>query len=94
MIKVLLIGNGAREHSIAEAVRASSQNPSLFSYMKSNNPGIRSLSQKTEIGSYDDLVNVIKFAQEIKPDFCVVGPEAPLDFGVVDELAKIGIPSA
>lgn len=93
MVKVLLIGNGAREHSIAEAVRASPQNPLLFSYMKSNNPGIRSLSSKTEIGGYDDIANVTKFAEQVKPDFCIVGPEAPLDFGVVDSLARIGIPS-
>jgi phosphoribosylamine--glycine ligase len=93
MIKVLLVGNGAREHSIAEAVRNSPQNPSLFSYMKSNNPGIRSLSEKAEIGGYDDIGRVKNFAKQVKPDFCVVGPEAPLDFGVVDALEKIGIPS-
>jgi phosphoribosylamine--glycine ligase len=93
MVKVLLVGNGAREHSIAEAVRASPQNPLLFSYMKSNNPGIRSLSSKTEIGGYDDLANIMKFAEKVKPDFCIVGPEAPLDFGVVDSLARIGLPS-
>ncbi len=93
MIKVLLIGNGAREHSIAEAVRASPQNPELFSYMKSNNPGIGSFSKKCEFGGYDDLAKVMDFAKHVKPDFCVVGPEAPLDFGVVDALSKVGIPS-
>ncbi len=92
-VKVLLIGNGAREHSIAEAIRNSPQNPSLFSYMKSNNPGILSLSKSSEIGGYDDLARMKEFANRIKPDFCVVGPEAPLDFGVVDSLARIGIPS-
>ncbi len=93
MIKVLLIGNGAREHSIAEAIRNSPQNPELFSYMKSNNPGIGSFSKKSEIGEYDDLERIKNFANQIKPDFCVVGPEAPLEFGVVDSLTMIGIPS-
>ena len=93
MIKVLLLGNGAREHSIAEAIRNSPQNPSLFSYMKSNNPGIGSFSKKCEIGEYDDLERIKNFANQIKPDFCVVGPEAPLEFGVVDSLARIGVPS-
>ncbi|NIP40207.1 MAG: phosphoribosylamine--glycine ligase, partial [Candidatus Aenigmarchaeota archaeon] len=92
-VKVLLIGNGAREHSIAEAVRNSPQNPSLFSYIKSNNPGIRSLSKHSEIGEYDDLAKVTNFANQVKPDFCVIGPEAPLDLGVVDSLARVGIPS-
>ncbi len=93
MIKVLLMGNGAREHSIAEAIRNSPQNPELFSYMKSNNPGIGSFSKKCEIGEYDDLERIKNFANQIKPDFCVVGPEAPLEFGVVDSLARIGVPS-
>lgn len=92
-MRVLLIGNGAREHSIAEALRDSPQKPSLFSYMKSNNPGIGSLSEKSELGGYDDISKVTAFAKRVKPDFCVVGPEAPLDFGVVDSLGRIGIPS-
>jgi phosphoribosylamine--glycine ligase len=61
--------------------------------MKSNNPGIGSLSKKCETGGYDDLAKVKEFANQIKPDFCIVGPEAPLDFGVVDSLARIGVPS-
>jgi len=93
MIKVLLIGNGAREHSIAEAIRNSPQHHELFSYMKSNNPGIRSLSQKCEQGDYTDLERITSFARHVAADFCVVGPEAPLDYGVVDALAKIGVPS-
>ena len=46
MSNVLLIGNGAREHAIAEAVKRSNRQPRLFSFMKSNNPGIASLSEK------------------------------------------------
>jgi len=93
MIKVLLIGNGAREHAIAEAIRNSPQKHSLFSYMKSNNPGIRSLSEKCEFGEYNDLQRITDFAKRISADFCVVGPEAPLGHGVVDALEKIRIPS-
>jgi phosphoribosylamine--glycine ligase len=93
MIKVLLIGNGAREHAIAEAIRNSPQKHSLFSYMKSNNPGIRSLSSRCEQGEYHDLGRITDFAKQMAADFCVVGPEAPLDHGVVDALAKVGVPS-
>lgn len=93
MIKVLLIGNGAREHAIAEAIRNSPQMHSLFSYMKSNNPGIRNLSKRCEQGEYHDIERIKNFAEQVRPDFCVVGPEAPLDHGVVDALEKIGVPS-
>jgi phosphoribosylamine--glycine ligase len=40
MSNVLLVGNGAREHAMAEAIMRSRQNPHLFSFMKANNPGI------------------------------------------------------
>jgi len=93
LIKVMLIGNGAREHSIAEAIRNSPQKHHLLSYMSANNPGIAKLSEKTELGKYDDLERITNFAKSVGADFCVVGPEAPLDFGVVDSLRKIGVPS-
>ena len=91
-VSVLLIGNGAREHAMAEAIMRSKQNPLLFSYMKANNPGIAALSEKTRVGSYADLKTIVAFAEENKIDFAVIGPEDPLNNGVVDELAAAGIP--
>lgn len=93
MPNVLLIGNGAREHAMAEAITRSPQKPLLFSYMKANNPGIAALSKKTTIGSYSDLAAITLFARENKIEFAVVGPEDPLNNGVVDALAQIGIPA-
>ena len=91
MPNVLLIGNGAREHALAEAITRSPQKPQLFSFMKSNNPGIASLSLKTMLGSYSDLKAITGFAKENKIEFAVIGPEDPLNNGVVDTLAKINI---
>ncbi|MBT8490705.1 MAG: phosphoribosylamine--glycine ligase, partial [Deltaproteobacteria bacterium] len=93
MANVLLIGNGAREHAIAEAVTRSKHNPKLFSYMKSNNPAIASLSSSFKLGDYSDLDNINQFATENKIDFAFIGPEDPLNNGVVDSLRKVGIPS-
>jgi len=93
MANVLLIGNGAREHAIAEAVTRSKHKPKLFSYMKSNNPAIASLSSSVKIGDYSDLDDINQFATEHKIDFAVIGPEDPLNNGVVDSLRKVGIPS-
>ena len=53
MTHVLLIGNGAREHAIAEAIRRSEQSPRLYSFMKTNNPGIAALSEEICLGRYD-----------------------------------------
>lgn len=93
MLNILLVGNGAREHALAEAILRSDQKPRLFSFMKANNPGIASLSEKIKLGSYADLKAITGFAVENKIEFAVIGPEDPLNNGVVDALAKIGIPA-
>lgn len=93
MPNIMLIGNGAREHALAEAILRSSQTPRLFSFMKANNPGIASLSEKIKLGSYADLEAITHFATENKIEFAVIGPEDPLNNGVVDTLAQIDIPA-
>jgi phosphoribosylamine--glycine ligase len=93
MLNILLIGNGAREHAIAEAIMRSGHQPRLFSYMKANNPGIASLAENIMNGNYTDLAAIVSFAQAHKVGFAVIGPEDPLNNGVVDALKKAGIPA-
>jgi phosphoribosylamine---glycine ligase len=93
MPNILLVGNGAREHVLAEAILRSKEKPLLFSYMKANNPGIAALSEKIKQGSYSDLQAIVDFAAENKIEFAVIGPEDPLNNGVVDALAATGIPA-
>jgi len=90
-MNILLIGNGAREHAIAEAIVRSPQKPKLFSYMKANNPGIAGFSDQIQIGRYDDLREIENFAKSAAVDFAVIGPEEPLSKGVVDALEEINI---
>jgi len=90
---VLLVGNGAREHAIAEAIMRSGHDPKLFSYMKTNNPGIAALSSKSLVGPYEDLPALMAFAKANGCEFAVVGPEDPLNLGVVDALLAAGIPA-
>ncbi len=59
--------------------------------MKANNPGISSLSQDILLGSYKDLKAITDFARSAKVDFALVGPEGPLNEGVVDALREAGI---
>ena len=93
MTRVLLIGNGAREHAIAEAVMRSDRQPRLCAYMKANNPGIASLAEQTRMGRYDDRAATVEFAREAGVDFAIIGPEDPLGNGIVDALAEAGIPA-
>ena len=92
-MNILLIGNSGRAHALAEAFRRSPQNPKLFSYMSANNPGVAKLSEKVEIGAYDDLEKIKDFAKDNEINFALIGPEAPLAAGVADVLEEIGVKS-
>src|SRR3989338_3322747 len=89
-MNILLIGHGAREHAIAEALRKNID-ARLFSFMKSKNPGIASLSEKIEAGNYSDIKKIKQFAEKTNVDFAFIGPEDPLNEGVVDALEGIVI---
>jgi phosphoribosylamine---glycine ligase len=91
-MNVLLIGNGAREHAIAEALKRSGNSPRLFAYMKSNNPGIAALAQSVRLGAYNDLKSISEWAKMNGIDFAVIGPEDPLNNGAADALTGEGIP--
>ncbi|MCK9230615.1 MAG: phosphoribosylamine--glycine ligase [Syntrophales bacterium] len=93
MVSVLLIGHGAREHVIAETFERSARCGAIYSWMKSNNPGIAALSTETRLGHYGDLDGIVQFARTGKVDFALVGPEDPLNRGAVDALLEAGIPS-
>ena len=93
MVRALLIGNGAREHVIAETVKRSVHDTALFSFMKSNNPGIASLADDVLLGSYGDRKGIVEFAKGKGVDFAIIGPEDPLNNGIVDVLRQEGIPS-
>src|SRR3989344_4953427 len=91
-MKILLIGSGAREHCIAETLKRNKK-AELYSYVKSKNPGIIGLSKSFELGSYNDLEKIRDYANKIKPDFAFIGPEEPLNNGVVDLLKELNINS-
>jgi len=90
-MKVLLVGNGAREHALAAAIRRNTD-AELFTFMKANNPGIADLSEEIEIGNYDDMDKIKEFAKEIEPDLAFIGPEDPLQHGAADMLDSLNIP--
>ena len=88
---ILLIGSGAREHAIAMALNRASQEKSIYCLASNMNPGIAQLCTEIKIGNYNDPEFVCKYANDIKADLAIIGPENPLEEGVSDDLWKHGI---
>jgi len=90
--RILLVGSGAREHSLAKAICRSPQQPDLLVFASSYNPGIAELAHTQEVGKITDPVAVSDWAVKQGATLAVVGPEAPLETGVADALWEKGIP--
>ncbi|MBN2151329.1 MAG: phosphoribosylamine--glycine ligase [Candidatus Lokiarchaeota archaeon] len=89
MVKVMLVGNGAREHAIAEALVNSGAE--LRAFMNKKNPAIARLSGGNfRIDSLENFEHATSFAAGC--DFVVVGPEAPLVVGIANAFGSAGIP--
>ena len=87
-MNVLLIGSGGREHALAWAISASPLTKKF--YCAPGNPGI---AQVAELATIDTTNHgaVIEFCKASAINFVVVGPEAPLVAGLVDDLNAAGI---
>ncbi|OIB57214.1 phosphoribosylamine--glycine ligase [Natrialba sp. SSL1] len=86
---VLLIGGGGREHAIARALEASEVD--LYACAGNRNPGIARIADGFETLETTNPKAVLEFAEEVDATIAVVGPEAPLQAGVADELESAGI---
>jgi len=84
-MKVLVIGSGGREHAMAWKLRESQQMEEI--HCAPGNPGI---GQEAECHAVDvaQPQAILAVAQQVKADITVVGPEAPLVAGIVDEFLK------
>ncbi len=89
-MKVLLIGSGGREHAMALALRRSARLEHLF--IAPGNPGTSLLGDNVQIDVTDHQA-VVDFCRVMGVGLVVVGPEAPLVAGLVDDLENAGIPA-
>ena len=86
----MVVGGGAREHAMCDAV-CRSNDAELYSVMSNLNPGIQLLAKDFLKEKETNVEKVVEFAQEKEIDLVIVGPEAPLEAGIVNELNKAGI---
>lgn len=87
-MRVMVIGSGAREHSLAARLASTDGVRSVF--VLGENPGIAQIARC--IPARNDVVSeAVSAAIEHRIDLVVVGPEAPLVEGVSDALQQRGI---
>lgn len=90
--KVLLIGGGAREHAIGEALCRSGR-VELVTLAHNHNPGLSKLSHAFVNLDEKDVNGIVRWAEPEGFDFAVIGLEDPLAVGLPDALRQIGIPT-
>src|ERR1700694_693304 len=88
-MRVVVVGQGAREHAIAWKLRQSPLVKEI--YAAPGNAGIAAVADCVNIG-VADIIEIADFAEGMKMDLTVVGPELPLTLGIVDEFQKRELP--
>jgi phosphoribosylamine---glycine ligase len=88
-MKVLVIGSGGREHALVWKLRQSPRITQLYCA-----PGNGGISREAECVPVDQksLESLVALANQLRPDLTVVGPELPLQIGIVDEYTRRGWP--
>jgi phosphoribosylamine--glycine ligase len=91
--RVLLVGKDARTDALAAAVAASPADPEIFALAGLRVPGLVEKCAEVRVGSLADTGWLAEQARQIGPDLVIVGPEEPLEAGLVDRLEELGIPT-
>ncbi|MDD5347730.1 MAG: phosphoribosylamine--glycine ligase [Candidatus Omnitrophica bacterium] len=87
-MQVLVIGSGGREHALVWKLAQSNLATKIF--CAPGNGGISQLAECIPIKA-DDIAGLVEFARKERVSFTIVGPEAPLSAGIVDEFGKQGL---
>ncbi|HMG70213.1 MAG TPA: phosphoribosylamine--glycine ligase [Gemmatimonadaceae bacterium] len=87
-MKVLIVGGGGREHALAWKLRR--DDPSLELIAAPGNPGIAKFARC--FSGIEKLKDFAHLAEEEKVDLTIVGPETPLEAGIVNLFQGRGLP--
>ena len=89
-MNILIVGNGGREHAIGWSLAKDERVKKL--YFAPGNAGTDLLGENLPLKAAD-VAGIKAWCAEQRPALVVVGPEAPLCAGLVDELSAIGVPA-
>jgi len=87
-MKILVVGNGGREHALVWKIRQSPLARDV--YCAPGNAGMAGLADCVPIDT-SNIIEVADFAQTISADLTVVGPELPMVLGIGDEFQRRGL---
>jgi phosphoribosylamine--glycine ligase len=87
-MKILIVGSGGREHSIAWKLSQSENVSEII--CAPGNAGTDKIARNINIRP-EDIKSILKFALEEKPDLVLIGPEIPLSLGLTDLLQSNNI---
>ena len=89
-MRVLVVGNGGREHALVWKLSQSSNSHEIFAAQ--GNAGTALLAENISVPA-TDVDGIVRTATTTKSDLVVVGPEVPLAMGLVDSLLAAGVPA-
>lgn len=87
-MKILVIGDGGREHALVWKLSRSSRVKQVF--CAPGNAGTHSLAQNVDIAP-NDFEKLLRLVKDHQIDLTVVGPEAPLAAGIADRFQEEGL---
>ncbi|MBL8996995.1 MAG: phosphoribosylamine--glycine ligase [Gemmatimonadetes bacterium] len=87
-MKVLIVGGGGREHALAWKLRR--DDPTCAIVAAPGNPGIAALGRCADV-KVSDIDGLVALAKAERVTFTVVGPEGPLEAGLVDRFRAEGL---
>ena len=91
-MRILTVGGGGREHAAVEALYRSGAE--IYSVMKNANPGIIRRAKAYMLVDERLVDDICGFAIEHEVSYAFIGPEGPLEIGLVDALEHIGVKCA
>ncbi len=86
-MNVLIIGSGAREHTLATLVKESPLSKRVI--VAPGNPGMKDVAEVVALREQKEL---LAFAKREKVDLVIIGPEQPLVEGLADVFRSAGLP--
>jgi phosphoribosylamine--glycine ligase len=89
-MKILIVGNGGREHALAWKVKQSTKVEKVFVAPGNAGTALESGVENVAI-AVNDIAGLLAFAQQEHIDLTIIGPEIPLVLGVVDSFQQAGL---